>query len=100
MFVHSKYGYGSLDRTYRSCEYGYGSLTELTQVAGRYTNVVQLTVVTVAVPAPAPGSFSKGIPVPRLLCHGRTRTELEQVPAGGTPRINTPGTVLYVPYRT
>ncbi|CAM9878092.1 unnamed protein product [Laminaria digitata] len=57
-------------RTYRSSGYGYGSHTELTEVPGRYTNVVP-------VPVPAPGYFYKGIPVLRVLCHGRT--ELTEV---------------------
>ena len=59
---------------YRSSAYGYGSLTELTEVAGRYTNVV-------LVPVPARGYFFKGIPVPRVLCLGCT--ELAEVPGTG-----------------
>ena len=61
-------------RTYRSSGYGYGSYTELTEAPGRYTNVVP-------VPVPASGYFYKGIPVPRVLCHGRT--ELTEVPGTG-----------------
>ena len=72
------------------------------RVRGRYTNVAP-------VPAPAPGYFFKGIPVPRVLCHGRT--ELAQAPGTGINVIhnllaevpgtgNTPGMVLSVPYRT
>ena len=37
-----------------------------------YTNVLPVT---------APGYFYKGIPVPRVLCHGRT--ELTEVPGTG-----------------
>ena len=44
------------------------------EVLGRYTNVEP-------VPVPSPGSFYKGIPVPRRLCHGRT--ELTEVPGTG-----------------
>ena len=61
-------------RTHSSFGYGYGILTELTDVPGRYTNVV-------LVPVPAPGYFYKGIPVPWILCHGRT--ELTEVPGTG-----------------
>ena len=61
----------------------------LTEVTCRYTNVV-------LVPVPAPGYFHfyKGIPLPRVLCHGRTA--LKRVAGTG----NTPGMVRYVPYRT
>ena len=48
--------------------------TDLTEVPGKYTNVVP-------VPVPKPGDFCKGKPVPRVLCHGRT--ELKQVPGTG-----------------
>ena len=47
-------------RTHRSSGYFYGSLTELTEVPGRYTNVA---------------------PVPRVLRHGRT--ELAEVSGTG-----------------
>ena len=47
-------------RTHRSSGYRYGSLAELTEVPGRYTNVV---------------------PVPRVLWHGRT--ELTEVSGTG-----------------
>ena len=77
-------------RTYRISGYGYGSLTELTEVSGRYTNVVSLPV-----PVLEPGYVCKGnIPVARVLRHGRVK--LTQVP--GTD--NTPGMVLSVPHRT
>ena len=46
--------------------YGYGSLTELTEVPGRYANVV---------------------PVPRVLWHGRTG--LTEVPGTVNTRVNT-----------
>ena len=55
---------------------GTDMLTKVTEVPGRYTDVVP-------VPVPAPGYCEKGILVPRVLCHGRT--ELTQVP--GTPRV-------------
>ena len=51
--------------TYSSCGYGYGSLTELADVPGAGMEVLQHSV-------PVPGDFYKGIPVPRVLCHGRT----------------------------
>ena len=62
------------DRTYKSSGYGHGSLTELTEVPGRYTNVVP-------VPVPVPGYFYKGTPVPRVLSHGHT--ELTEVSGTG-----------------
>ena len=92
-------GYGCIPHT--SSGYGYGSLAELTEVSGRFTNVV-------IVALPAPGFFlqehtrSPGI-VPRAYRTYRSsgygyecRTELTKVPGTG----NTPRMVLYVPYRT
>ena len=90
-----EYGYGSLHRTCASSGYGCRSITELTQVSGRYTNVV---------PVPVPAHyFYEGIPVPRVLCHGRT--ELTEVPGTGMNvvhnlhkfrvRANTPDMVRY-----
>ena len=84
-------------RTPRSSDYGYGSLLKNSEVPGRYTNVAP-------VPAPAPGYFQKGIPVPRVLCHGHT--ELAEAPGKGMiviqnlqefryGYVNTPGMVLY-----
>ena len=67
-------------RTCRSSGYGYGSHTELTVVPGRYTNVVP-------VPVPAPRYFYKGIPVPRVLCHGSK--ELTEVPGTGMDVVQT-----------
>ena len=82
--------------TRRSSGYGYGSLTELVEVPGRYTIVLPVRVT-----------------VPRVLCHGRT--EVTDVTGTGMndlvqnmqkfrvrliPEVNTPGMVLYVPYRT
>ena len=62
--------------------YENGSLRELTKVPGRYANVVP-------VPVPAPDYFYKGIPVPRVLCHGHT--ELKEVAVrvlpGKIPRV-------------
>ena len=88
-----EYGYGSLHRTCASSGYGCRSITELTQVSGRYTNVV---------PVPVPAHyFYEGIPVPRVLCHGRT--ELTEVPGRGInvlDNLQAPGMVLCVPYTT
>ena len=53
--------------------YGYGNPTEPAKVPGRYDTKV--------VPVPASGYFYKGIPVPRVLCYGRT--ELTEVPGTG-----------------
>ena len=53
-------------RTHRSSGYGYGSLTELTEYPGMYTNVIPVPVHVLA-----PRYFYKGIPVARVLCHGR-----------------------------
>ena len=86
------------------------SFAELTEVPGRNTNVVPEPVpVPVPVPVPAPGYFETSIPVPRVLCHGRT--ELTEIPGTGVNVLqnlqnfrygweNTSGMVLYVPYRT
>ena len=75
-------------------------LRELTEVSsvGTYTNVVPVC-------EPAPGYFCQGIPVPRVLCHGRT--ELTEVAGTGMNVTgvlevrgagNIPGMVLYVRY--
>ena len=118
------------DRTPRSSRYGYGCLTELSQVPGtgmeilnsqkfrvqQYGSLTELTQV--------PGEYRNVVHVPRLLCG---RTEHTQVLATGmyvvqnshkfqvrawmsyitqrssgkgNTRENTPGMVLYVPYRT
>ena len=54
--------------------YGYGSLTELIEVPGMYTDVAP-------VPVPAPGYFWKRLPVTRVLSHGGT--ELTEGPGVG-----------------
>ena len=67
--------------TYSSCGYGYGSLTELAEVPGAGMEVLQYSQklrvgMRMLYPYPSavlvPGDFYKGIPVPRVLCHGRT----------------------------
>ncbi len=61
-------------RTYRSSGYGYGSVTELTEVLGTGMNALQnLHKFFVG--------YRKAVPVPRVLCHGLA--ELTEVPGTG-----------------
>ena len=65
------------NRTHKSSGYGYGSLAELTEVPGmevvynsqafrvRYGSFSELTEV--------PGRYTDVVPVPRVLCHWRTK---------------------------
>ena len=104
---HNLYLPGIVPRAYRAYErsgYGYGSLAQLTEVPGGYTNVVP-------VPAPAPGYFHKGIPYPGYCVTGvqnfqkfRVRVRMNVVQNlqkfwYGYYLENTPGMVLDVPYR-
>ena len=105
------------DRTHRSSGYGYGSLTELTEVLGTsygmevLRNSQKFWVLGIRMlypyPYPHPSIFKRVYPYPGYLCHGRT--ELTEVPGTGTNVLHnytnsgtgsTPGMVLHVPYTT
>ena len=102
-------------RTHTSSRYGYERHTELEEVPGTGTGVLQnsqkfrvlwygrtkLTEV--------PGGYKDAVPVPRVLWPRAYRssgyghecpTELTEVLCREIPGENTPGMVLYVPYRT
>ena len=76
-------------RSHRSSGYGYGSVTELTEVPGKYKNAVPVPRVFVARAYRAYRSYG----------YGYECTELTEV-CRVIPGVNTPGMVLYVPYRT
>ena len=90
-------------RTYRSSGYGYGSVTDLTEVPGIVARAcTELTQV--------PGRYKNAVPASRVYAkrayrayrssgYGyECRTELTEVLCRVIPGVNTPGMVLYVPY--
>ena len=80
-------GYASLPEfTEAPGTYGYGSLPELTENPGRYTNIrsTRYECCTRTRTRVRTRIFFQGhMPLPRLLCHGRTRAELSQDPGTG-----------------